>query len=160
MGHPTPKAYETHGAPTATATIQARRARIGAQEALPGSSKSDLVADLMTRGDPAARPNAQGQPNAQAPNAQAPNAQAPNAQEKMSEFRLTYYTRVVGLDETIKTTYYNYCPRRPRCPAISTQRPRQTRRPSQPTPRENRHPGVTLPLHTRSRKGRSACIRS
>jgi len=81
-----------------------------------GSSKSDLVADPMTRGDPAARPNAQGQPN----------AQAPNAQEKMSEFRLTYYTRVAELDEAIKTMYYNYRPRRPRCPAISTQRLRPT----------------------------------
>ena len=150
MGRPTPNAYETHGAPTATATTQARRARIGAQDALLGSSKSDLAADLMPRGDPAARPNAQGQPN----------AQAPNAQEKMSEFRLTYYTRVVELDETIKMMCYDYCPRRPRCPAISTQRLRQTRRLSQPTPRENRHPGVTLPLHTRSRKGRSTCIRS
>jgi hypothetical protein len=91
-------------------------------------------------GDPAARPNAQHPtPNTQRPT---PNAQTPNAQEKTSEYRLTYYTRVVELDATIIIMYYNFRPRRLAAALSRSEHPTpkdrsNTQRPNTQRPRIN-----------------------
>jgi hypothetical protein len=78
-------------------------------------------------------------PNTQRPT---PNAQTPNAQEKTSEYRLTYYTRVVELDATIIIMYYNFRPRRLAAALSRSEHPTpkdrsNTQRPNTQRPRIN-----------------------
>ena len=127
------------GSATGWGAAAASRGGVPARAARNRRPGSDPTPKFKFPADPGVTLPRDPTPNTQRPT---PNAQTPNAQEKTSEYRLTYYTRVVELDATIIIMYYNFRPRRLAAALSRSEHPTpkdrsNTQRPNTQRPRIN-----------------------